>query len=312
MIMINKNKYNFIIIYVKYNLLIYKLYLMYIILDVLIFSLIIFLYINTYFHIKRSNYLEIYEIENTSKEKFEELCDLKQPILLNNYDTRTVDINTLINSYGNFDIFIKKNNHEISLPLKLEDSIKLFNIDSSINYISENNKEFLIETCLNKTLFVCDIFLRPYYLCNIVPDIIMGSKNSYINLRCKLDCRNYFYINSGSIEINMTVPSNYKYLHVNEKLENLLYESEIDIYNIEDKYLNDFNKIKLLKIILLPGQLLQIPAGWFYNIKFLDSNIVIYNYSCTTYMNFFSLIPLYIKKFVQEKNIVNKITKIID
>ena len=81
---------------------------MYIILDVLIFSLIIFLYINIYFHIKRSNYLEIYEIENTSKEKFEELCDLKQPILLNNYDTRTVDINTLINSYGNFDIFIKK------------------------------------------------------------------------------------------------------------------------------------------------------------------------------------------------------------
>ena len=65
--MMNKNKYNFIIIYVKYNLLIYKLYLMYIILDVLIFSVIIFLYINIYFHIKRSNYLEIYEIENTSK-----------------------------------------------------------------------------------------------------------------------------------------------------------------------------------------------------------------------------------------------------
>ena len=285
---------------------------MYFILDIMIFSIIIFIYINTYFHIKRSNYLEIYEIENTSKEKFEELCDLKQPILLNNYETQTIDIKDLINSYGNFDVLIRKNNDEICLPLKLEDSINLFKLDNSTNYISENNREFLIETSINKSLFVCDIFLRPYYISNITPDFIIGSKNSYTKLRCKFDCRNYFYINSGLVEINMTLPSNARYLHIVENIENLLSESQIDIYNVEDKYLNDFNKIKLLKIILKPCQLLQIPAGWYYNIKFLENDVIIYNFSCRTYMNSFSLMPSYIKKFIQEKNIVNRFTKIIN
>ena len=60
--------------------------------------------------------------------------------------------------------------------------------------------------------------MRPYYLCNMIPDIILGSNEFIYKIKMQIDCRNYFYINSGSIEINMTVPSNYKYLHINEKL----------------------------------------------------------------------------------------------
>ena len=45
----------------------------------LIFCIVLFLYIHVFFHLKTSNDLEIYDIEVPNKEKFEEICNLKQP-----------------------------------------------------------------------------------------------------------------------------------------------------------------------------------------------------------------------------------------
>ena len=53
---------------------------MYILANILILLITIFLYINIYFNLNTSDYLEIYEIDNISKEKFEELCNIKQPL----------------------------------------------------------------------------------------------------------------------------------------------------------------------------------------------------------------------------------------
>ena len=93
---------------------------MYILLDIIIFAIVLFFYIHIFYHIKTSNYLEIYEIDYVSKEKFEELCDLKQPILLTNYDTNNqINIDLLLQNYSSFDIKIIKNNYDIELPLNL-------------------------------------------------------------------------------------------------------------------------------------------------------------------------------------------------
>ena len=59
---------------------------MYILINFLIFVITLFLYIHIYFHIKCSNYLEIYEIENISKQNIEEIYNLKQPFLFNYSD----------------------------------------------------------------------------------------------------------------------------------------------------------------------------------------------------------------------------------
>ena len=45
----------------------------------LIFCLVLFFYLHIYFQLKTSDDLEIYEIENPSKERLEEICDLRQP-----------------------------------------------------------------------------------------------------------------------------------------------------------------------------------------------------------------------------------------
>ena len=54
---------------------------MHIIYIVLIFCLVLFLYLHVYFQLKTSDDLEIYEIDNPSKDKLEEICDLRQPVL---------------------------------------------------------------------------------------------------------------------------------------------------------------------------------------------------------------------------------------
>ena len=153
---------------------------MYILINLLILFITLFLYIHIYYHIKTSNYLEIYEIDNLSKEKLEELCNLKQPIILNNtsmnFNTdiiKTITTEFLEFNYGTFDIkIINKENTTMSLPMNLSTALALFKKDFSANYISEYNNEFLDETTIEKSLRSIDIFLRPYNVTNIYYDII--------------------------------------------------------------------------------------------------------------------------------------------
>ena len=46
-----------------------------------IFCLVLFIYLHVQFHLKTSNDLEMYEIDQASKEKLEEICDIRQPVL---------------------------------------------------------------------------------------------------------------------------------------------------------------------------------------------------------------------------------------
>ena len=48
-----------------------------------IFCLVLFIYLHIQFHLKTSEDLEMYEVEEPSKNKLEEICDLRQPVLFN-------------------------------------------------------------------------------------------------------------------------------------------------------------------------------------------------------------------------------------
>lgn len=53
-----------------------------IIITVFIFVIVLFLYLHIYYHFKTSNDLEVFEVSNLSKERFEEICNLRQPLTL--------------------------------------------------------------------------------------------------------------------------------------------------------------------------------------------------------------------------------------
>tara|TARA_B100000035_G_C21033182_1_gene569471 strand:+ start:1267 stop:2088 length:822 start_codon:yes stop_codon:yes gene_type:complete len=263
-----------------------------------------------------SNYLEIYEIEFISKENFEELCNLKQPLLIKNFifnENNLIDsfnINNIISNYGNFDIkLFNKENSSIPLLVDFNKANSIFINDNSSNYFSEYNNDFLTESSLVKVLSNIDNILRPYFVVNTYYDIIFGSKSCYNVFKHTLNARNFLYVLDGEIEITLTIPNNKKYLHIEKDSLNNEFYSKIDIYNVTNDFLKDYNKIKFMKVKISKGDLLYIPSYWFYCIKFLVSDSVILNFKYDTYMSALSIVPELIQSYLQNNNIKNNFLK---
>ena len=81
-----------------------------ILISVLTFCIVLFLYLHIFFHVNSSNDLEVYEIEQPSKEKLEQICDLKQPLMFD-YECMplldTINREYLYNNYAAFDIKVR-------------------------------------------------------------------------------------------------------------------------------------------------------------------------------------------------------------
>ena len=289
---------------------------MYILLNILILVIILFLYIHINFYLTTSNYLEIYEIEFLSKENFEELCNIKQPLLIKKFvfnDDHLINsfnINNINTNYGNFDVKLyNKENNNIPIFIEFNKLNNIFNSDTSGNYFSEYNNDFLIESSLTKIFSMIDNSLRPYGLINTSYDIIFGSINSYNNFKYTLNARNYLYVLDGEIEITLTIPNNKKYLNIEKDCINNEFYSNDDIYNETGNFLKDYNKIKFMKVKLSKGDLLYIPSYWFYSIKFLLKDSIILNFKYNTYMSLLSILPETIQSYLQNNNIKNNFLK---
>tara|TARA_B000000557_G_C20738111_1_gene427304 strand:+ start:101 stop:961 length:861 start_codon:yes stop_codon:yes gene_type:complete len=284
----------------------------------IIFIIVLFIYLHVWYHIKTSNDLEVYNIDNVSKDKLEEILNIRQPVQFNFNNDEINDIfniDELNNKYGIFDIKIRdldnsKNEYEKFLPLTLNEAINLFKKDKNSKYIMENNMNFLNETTLIKTLKYNDNFLRPTLLFNSKYDILSGSKNSITPLRYELNYRNFFYVSHGSIQIKLVPPKFKKYLFSNNDYVNFEFISPLNLWDIQDKFSNNYNKIKVLDITLKKGDIIYIPAYWYYTIKYDDVSII-NNFKYKTFMNIISILPQLFMKLLQQQNIkLNNFNKI--
>ena len=76
----------------------------------IVFCIVLFFYIHVHFHVKTSNDLEVYDVIKPSKEKMEELCDLRQPITMNFQNSNIREKftqNNISRMYGAFDVNIR-------------------------------------------------------------------------------------------------------------------------------------------------------------------------------------------------------------
>lgn len=116
-------------------------------------------------------------------------------------------------------------------------------------------------------------------------------------------------VSEGKIIVRLTPPKNERYLHVKKDYEILEFKSDIDIWNVEDKYKKDYDKIKCLDIELTKGSVLYIPAYWFYSIKYVERSIIC-NFKYSTFMNNIATLPNYIMYFLQHNNTKKQLTDI--
>lgn len=289
---------------------------------IFIFCIVLFIYLHIQFHLKTSNDLEMYEIEQGSKEKLEEVCDIRQPVLFDFYNATIMQSSNkqyLLDAYKSFELKVRNvkddtdtdtddSNTELYMPLPVQAVMKLFSQDKNASYISENNSEFLKETGIIKQLQHNDEFLRPYMVSNCNYDILMGSVNAFTPFRYEINYRNYFCVTQGSAQIKMAPPQSTKYLYPIYDYENLEFRSPINPWSPQTNYANDFDKIKCLEFTLTPGKTIFIPAFWWYSIK-LGENTSISCFRYRTYMNNVAISPYIAMYALQLQNVKRNIVK---
>jgi len=285
-----------------------------------VFCVVLFFYLHIQFHLKTGEDLEIYEIDQTSKDKMEEICDLRQPVLFD-CDDESHKINSkkyLLDNYPIFEIKIRESklsgldtDSELYVPLQLHIANKLFTEDKNAAYFSENNSDFLVETGAVKNMLYNDEFLRPHLVSNCIYDVLFGSANVETPFRYEINYRNYFMVTQGSIKIKLSPPKSSRYLYPVNDYENLEFRSPICPWSPQTKYRADFSKIKCLDIVLTPGRFLFIPAYWWYSFKFA-ANTSVSCFKYRTYMNNIAICPNLFMYALQNQNVERKLVKKFD
>jgi len=285
-----------------------------------IFGIVLFIYLHVLFHLKQSNDLEIYELEDMSKDKLEEVCDIRQPFIFNINEkqlTEHINYTHILNNYASYEIKVRNSNDndnssDVHIPISLEHAAKLFNEDKKSEYFSEKNDEFLRETGINNKIKRHDEFLKPYMSLNSKYDILFGSKNSFTPFKYEINYRNYIYLTEGSAEIKLAPPCSIKYLSPEHDYDLFEFKSPINPWNPAAEYQNDFNKVKCINYTLSADKILFIPAYWWYSIKFNEPNTSISCFYYGTYMSNISVLPHYLLYALQLQNIKRKIIKNIN
>jgi hypothetical protein len=287
-----------------------------IIFGLFIFCIVLFIYLHVQFHLKTSNDLEMYELDQASKHKLEEICDIRQPVLFDFDNVKMIETsnkNYISNNYHAFEVKIRNikendTNSEMYMPLPLHAAIKLFDEDKSATYFSENNSEFLSETGVVKNMQYNDEFLRPYMVSNCNYDILMGSNGCCSPFRYEINYRNYFVLTQGSAQIKLAPPQSTRYLYPNYDYENFEFSSPINPWSPQPNFSADFDKIKCLEFTLLPGKTVFIPAFWWYSIKF-GPNTSISAFRYRTYMNNIAISPYIGMYALQIQNVKRNVAK---
>lgn len=283
----------------------------------------LFLYLHIHFHLKRSNDLEVYEIDQPSKQRLEEVCDVRQPTTFEYYNEQLLtqlSYQSIHNSYRAFDINIRdvskssstddskntqkgtENDFVLFIPVALKIAHEVLKKDTEMKYISENNADFIEETGLIKTFQLNDEFLRPYMVSKCMYDILMASENTITPLRYDINYRNYFLVTQGSARIMLIPPKDTRYLYPIIDYDIFEFRSPVNPWNIQPEYQDDFDKIKTLEVDLYQGMTMFIPAYWWYSIKFTGSETSICSFKYRTYMNTISIMPQLVMSTLQNMN----------
>ena len=284
---------------------------------ILIFCIVLFLYLHIYFQLKTSNDLEVYEIEQPSKDKLEEICDLRQPVIFDYQNDSLLEsckINTVAEHYSAFDVKLRNvkeldENTDLHIPITLKVALSLFNSDKESKYLIEKNNDFLEETGLIKNFKYNDAFLRPPMVSNCFYDLVSASQNTETPLQYNVNYRNFYLVTHGKIKIKLIPPKSARYLYPTEDYENFEFRSPLNPWEIQRQYKADFDKIKTLEIELTPGKIIYIPAYWWYSIKFMEPLTSVCVFKYRTYMNTVAILPKLCMKTLQRQNTKREIVK---
>ena len=291
---------------------------------ILVFIIVLFLYIHITNQFKRSEDLEIYEMDYTDNAHLQEVCNIKQPILFeykshNPEFFEDLDVEKLL-EVGSHDVKVKniedywKEDDSVDyVVLPFQSARTLMISDPQSKYFTENNDMFVEESGFAGKFSSNDSFIKPSLTMQTKYDVCIGSNNVITPLRYHTFYRHFLCVTSGKISVKMTPWKSHKYLYPNMDYDNYEFASPVNVWKPQKKYLHEMDKMKFLEFDVLAGSVVYIPPYWWYSIKYSeepDNVVCIFTYNSV--MNCVANVKHWGLYYLQQSNNKKRIVKTLD
>ncbi len=267
-----------------------------------VFLCILFLYVHVTSLWKCSNDMEVYEADFESANQLQEICQVKQPVLFH-IDGREAGVfldkfrAAAMEKYDHYDVAVKERadyfrNAERfatvdpttadlavdSLALSFRSARRLLAMDKRAQFFTEGNTGFLEESGLLPLAQSMDVYLKPPLSAYAKYDLMMGSPGANTPLRYRLETHQYFVVTSGKIRVKLCPPKYSKTLPLVKDYEHYEFWSPVpppfDPVATENApasnhpFAQVLHKTKFLDVAVARGQVLFVPAYWWYSVQF--------------------------------------------
>ena len=283
----------------------------------IIFIIVLFLYVHIIGQYKKSEDLEIYEMDYVSNANLQEVCNIKQPVLFE-FKNVNSDIFTdldleILQKHETYDVKVKDTNDVSDYVMLKYGSFKgLIDTDAKSHFITEGNHEFIEDAGLYSEFAELNAYLKPNFTVETKYDILMGSKDSATPLRYHTNERQFIIVSSGKIHLKMTPWKSRKYLHPIIDYDNYEFRSPINAWDNTKNadYMKDVDKLKYLEFDVMAGYILYIPPYWWYSIKYSsEPDTLALGATYNSVINIMANAHDIARYYIQQQNTVTKVTR---
>ena len=295
---------------------------MYPLLTFFIFAFVLFAYIHITAQWKKSEDLEIYEMDFVNNAQLQETCNVRQPVLFS-LDTKAPAFFQRLHlaklaKYESYDVNVKdmadywRSESVDAIALPFRTASKMAEADPYSRYISENNGEFIEETGIDGLYASMDEFLKPAFTVQTKYDLMFGSKHAASPMRYHTNERYYMAVTSGKIHVKMAPWKSSRFLHAIKDYEHYEFRSAVNVYFPQKKYANEIDKVQTLDFELYPGYVLYVPPYWWYSIQYsTDTTTCVAGFTYNTAMEVVSNAKDWGLYFLQQSNIKRNVASTI-
>jgi len=248
--------------------------------SVIIFIIVLILYSQIIFQLKKGDDIEIYETDYTSNKDINANANLKQPFVFRFDDAnlRLTPLSKMVSDHGSFDVFVKEtadyhaDKPPTSVVLSLNAAHSLIKTDTEGKYFSSGNQYFIEETGTKRYYQQLDKYLEPALSVFSNYDLLIGSAGVTTPLTYHTYERRYIYITGGKYEVKMTPWRSTKYMVVNKNYKDYEFSSPLNVWSPQEAYEMMYSKMKFVEFSVESGQVVYIPPFWHYSLKMVGED----------------------------------------
>jgi hypothetical protein len=250
--------------------------------SILIFIVVLILYSQVIFQLKKGDDVEIYETDYTTNKDINANANLKQPFVFQfgEYDSnlKSMPLTKMVAEQGSFDVYVKEvadyhaDRPPTSVVLSLSAAHSLMKTDTEGKYFSSGNQYFIEETGIQRYYQQLDKYLEPALSVFSRYDLLLGSAGVTTPLSYHTFERRYIYITGGKYVVKMTPWRSTKYMALNKNYRDYEFSSPLNVWKPQQAYDAGFCKMKHMEFNIEAGQVLYIPPFWHYSLKMVGGD----------------------------------------